>query len=72
MFISEQEAQTQFLLLLDRTAKGERFVITRQGITVAVLSPVSERYQAIEQLKAFQRGKQSGGALGAMIEEGRR
>ncbi len=58
--IGVYEAKTKFSELLDRVAKGERFVITRHGVPVAALEPVvpQKRRKAdevIEEIKKFRK-----------------
>lgn len=75
--VGAYEAKTHLAHLLDRVARGERVIITRHGVPVAELGPVSgvtdeQRRQAIRQLQEFGRGRSAGGSLKAMIDEGRR
>ncbi len=76
--IGAYEAKTHLPKLLERVAKGERFLITKHGRPVAELVPVSKRdpqriRQAIEDLKAFQAAHDLGGlSVREMIEEGRK
>ncbi len=47
--IGVYEARTRFSELLDRVARGERFVITRRGVPVAVIEPVApQRRRKVE------------------------
>lgn len=62
MKIEADEAMAHWERLLDRVAAGERITLTRQGVPVALLTPVpfSEKRDieaAIEELKAFRRGR---------------
>jgi prevent-host-death family protein len=72
------EAKTHLPNLLDRVAKGERITITKHGVPVAMLVPVSSKDKpdipsVIEEIKAFRRGRTLGDmSLREMIEEGRR
>jgi prevent-host-death family protein len=72
------EAKTHLSQLLEQVARGERFTITRHGVPVAVLGPVSapERHAVqgvVEQIRSFQASHSLGDvALGQLIEEGRR
>ena len=76
--IGAYEAKTHLPKLLARVARGERFIITRHGLPVAELGPVSERsawdiQAAIEGLKAFQvKHRLDGLSIRELIEEGRR
>ncbi|GBD15874.1 hypothetical protein HRbin26_00769 [bacterium HR26] len=70
------EAKVHFSEVLDRVEKGERIVITRRGVPVAMLVPISPRRrepeQAIEAFRRFRRGKRLDGLpLHALIAEGR-
>jgi prevent-host-death family protein len=70
------EAKVHFSELLDRVEKGERIVITRRGMPVAQLVPVSPRRrepeQVVEAFRRFRRGKRLGGLpLRALVAEGR-
>jgi len=76
--VGAYEAKTHFSQLLDRVARGERVVITRRGVPVAVLVPYRTRSQeeiaaAIEAIRAFQKGHSLGDDLTIrdLIEEGR-
>lgn len=72
------EAKTHLPNLLDRVAKGERITITKHGVPIAMLVPVSSKdkpdiQSVIEEIKAFRRGRTLGDiSLREMIEEGRR
>jgi len=72
------EAKTHLSALLDRVADGERITITRHGMPVAMLVPITTGPQmtpaaAAERLRALRRGVTlSGGSLRDLIEEGRR
>ena len=75
--IGAYEAKTHLSQLLERVARGERIVITKRGVPVAVLAPASsakrvEPKRAIEAITAFRRGRPLGLALDQLIEEGRR
>ncbi len=75
--VGAYEAKTHLSALLDRVAAGERITITRKGIPVAVLAPVSGGLQdaatAAADLRRLRRGvRLDGGSIRAMIEEGRR
>ena len=73
------EAKTHLPQLLERTAKGEEFTITKHGKPVARLVPaVSDTPKpdvraAVEAMKQFRKGRSLGGSsIRDMIEEGRR
>lgn len=76
--VGAYEAKTNLARLLDEVESGERVVITRHGIPVAQLVPMSGAFAssgvtaAVAELKELRKGKRSGGQLKAMIEEGRR
>jgi prevent-host-death family protein len=73
------EAKTHLPQLLERTAKGEEFTITKHGKPVARLVPVvsatpkPDVRAAVEAMKQFRKGRSLGGSsIREMIEEGRR
>jgi prevent-host-death family protein len=72
------EAKTHLPKLLARVARGERFIITRHGLPVAELGPMSgsstlDIQTAIEGLKAFRAEHHLDGlSIRELIEEGRR
>jgi prevent-host-death family protein len=72
------DAKTHFSQLIERVLKGERITITRHGVPVAVISPPVAREQldvkrAVEELKAFRKGRTLGGIkIRDLINEGRR
>jgi len=64
--VSAYKAKTRFAKLIERVERGERIVITRHGVPVAVLHPVEEAPTAspeevIATLKAFHRGRRLDG-----------
>ena len=71
------DAKTNLGKLLTRVSKGERIVITRHGVPVAMLQPVNPArkmppQQVISELKTFRRKHRLAGlALSEMIAEGR-
>jgi len=74
--VGAYEAKVKFSELLRRVEKGERFVITRHGIPVAILEPVSHRRrdvkEVIKTLKEFRkRYTLDGLKIKELIEEGR-
>jgi len=78
MKVGAYEAKTHFSQLLDRVAAGERIVITRHGVPVAVLEPFEaskkvNRAKVIEELKRFAKRHELGDiSLKELIEEGRK
>jgi prevent-host-death family protein len=74
--VGAREAQAHWATLLDRVADGERVVITRRGVPVAELSPVS-RFDAAQAndlaawFRAFRATHRAGGEVREWIEEGR-
>ncbi len=76
--VGAYEAKTHLPRLLQRVAHGERITITKHGVPIAVLAPVSPPSRShprdtIEKLRRFRRGRTLGrGSLKQMIEEGRR
>jgi len=53
-------AKTRFSELIERVARGERIVITKHGIPVAVLAPVgpqADPRKVVAELRAFRKGK---------------
>lgn len=76
--IGAYEAKTHLPKLLERVIKGERIIITKHGVPVAVLQPPSplrktEPSKVIAELRKF-RDKHTlkGLSIRDMIEEGRR
>ncbi len=76
--VGAYEAKTHLSRLIDEVAHGERFVITKNGVPVAMLVPVPESrkpdtWEVIQQLKDLRRqGRLEELSLRKMIEEGRR
>lgn len=76
--IGSYEAKTHLPRLLDRVAEGERITITKHGVPVAMLVPVTERSaaeinSAIEAIIKFGKGRALDGlSIRELIEEGRR
>ena len=73
------KAKTHLPQLLERTAKGEEFTITKHGKPVARLvpprsaKPAPDVRAAVEAMKKFRKGRTLGGlSIREMIEEGRR
>lgn len=76
--VGSYEAKTHLPRLLDEVAKGESIEITKRGIPVAILRPVTSDprvgvAEAIEGLRAFQKAHRLHGiTLRELIEDGRR
>jgi prevent-host-death family protein len=76
--VGSYEAKTHLPRLLERVARGERITITKHGVPVALLIPVSGRQtgpadEIVKQLRRFRKGRKRGSVtLRRMIEEGRR
>ena len=76
--VGAYEAKTHLPELLDRVEQGERIVITRRGVPVAVLVPVeakSSRAPAaiVAELLEFRKGRKlRGDRITDLIREGRR
>ena len=74
--VGAYEAKTRLAELLDRVEHGERFLLTRHGVPVAMLVPVGSRGPAsevIQELRRFRQGRRlEGVSLRELIEEGRR
>ncbi len=72
------EAKTHFSALLERVAKGETITITRHGVPVARMVPVSgkavrSRDEVLRDLQEFRKGRSLGGlTIRQLINEGRR
>ena len=76
--IGAYEAKTHLPRLLDEVAGGQPITITKHGVAIAVLGPVStpparSTHDAITGLRAFRRTHPlSGLSLRDLIDEGRR
>lgn len=76
--VGAYQAKTHLAQLLDRVAKGEKIIITRHGVPVAVLQPVEPEKKTpvcdtIARLKQFQsQNRLQGLSIREMIEEGRK
>ena len=74
------EAKTHFSQIIEKTERGEDFIITRRGKPVAKIIPFQQEpemtfKEAVEQLKEFRklyRGKPGSFNIREAIEEGRR
>lgn len=74
--VGAYEAKTHLPRLLERVAGGERITITRHGVPVALLVPVSGAdprpvVEIVNELRSFRQGRRLEGSLEEMIEEGR-
>lgn len=79
MTVGSDEAKTHLAALLEKVAQGEHIVITRHGVPIAKLVPVSETGRkldvqaTIQKLRAFRKGNRLGGlSFRDMIRQGRR
>ena len=76
--IGAYEAQVHLASLLHRVQAGERFVITRHGVPIAVLEPVrpggrEDIQRAVDGLRELRKGLRLGGLkVRGLIDEGRR
>ncbi len=76
--VGSYEAKTHLPRLLDEVAKGETITITKHGVPVAVLRPVTRERavrtrEAITGLRAFRRRHPLDGlTIRQLIDEGRR
>lgn len=76
--VGAYEAKTHLPQLLNRVSKGERIVITKHGIPVAILQPTESvkkilPKKAIANLRKFRENHSLKGlSLKQMIEEGRK
>jgi prevent-host-death family protein len=76
--IGAYQAKTHLPRLLDEVAQGEAITITKHGMDIAVLAPVSRPAsmtpaQAVAGLRAFRRAHRLDGiSIRELIDEGRR
>ena len=76
--VGSYEAKTHLPKLLERVQRGEQFTITRHGVPIALLVPVSGSKRediegAVKEIKAFrERHRLDGLTVREMVEEGRR
>lgn len=68
MTVGAYEAKTHLSDLLDRVSRGERVVITKHGVPVAVLQPPDpaprkDTRQVVEALRLFREGQRAKGLL---------
>ena len=75
--IGAYEAKTHFSKLVERVARGERITITRHGVPVMTMQPVSTNPKTppenvIAAIKTFRKERRLEGlSIREMIEEGR-
>ncbi len=75
--IGAYKAKTHFSQLIERVSKGERIIITRHNVPIAMMQPVAPKYAAspeevIAQIKDFRQKYRLGGlSVQEMKEEGR-
>jgi len=76
--VGAYEAKSRLPVLLDEVSRGARISITKRGIPVAMLVPVSlagktDPLQTVRTLREFRKGITLGGiSIRELIEEGRR
>jgi len=76
--VGAYEAKTHLPKLLERVGRGERIMITKHGVPVAVLQPpdavkTSDTKAVVSELKAFRKRRRLRGlSLKKIIEQGRR
>lgn len=74
--IGAYEAKTRLSELLARVARGERILLTRRGVPVAMLVPVTRSQpvaEVVAELRAFRKGRRLGGlSLRELVEAGRK
>jgi prevent-host-death family protein len=76
--VGSYEAKTHLPRLLEQVAKGARITITKHGVPVALLVPVSSQRtrptaEIVREMRQFRKGRKLGaGSLKRMIEEGRK
>jgi len=75
--IGAYEAKTHLPKLLNRVSKGEKIIITKHGIPVAILAPYDDRNkyassETIKKIREFRKNKRLEGLnLKKLIEAGR-
>ena len=76
--VGAYEAKTHLPKLLERVVKGDRIIITKHGVPIAVLQPfepdrhIDVRSAILGILKFREKNKLSGLSIREMIQEGRR
>jgi prevent-host-death family protein len=75
--VGAYEAKTHFSALIERVLCGERITVTRHGVPVMTMQPVSTHPKTppkdvVAAIKIFRKGQQLEGlSIREMIEEGR-
>jgi len=75
--VGAYEAKTRFSELLKRVANGEQITVTKHGIPIAELLPVTKTVKAPPRevtaaIKSFRKGRRLNGmSIRELIEEGR-
>ena len=75
--IGAYKAKTHFSQLVERVARGERITVTRHGVPVLTMQPISNHPKTppeavIDAIKAFRKGRKlTGVSIRELIEEGR-
>ena len=75
--IGAYEAKTHLPKLLNKVSKGEKIIITKHGVPVAILAPYDDRnkyasYETIKKIREFRKNKKLKGLnLKMLIEMGR-
>ncbi len=76
--VGAYEAKTRLSELLQRVSKGERITVTKHGVPIAELVPVTKSArvppkEVIAAIKSFRKGRRLNGiSLRELIEEGRK
>ncbi len=74
--IGAYEAKTRLSAILEDVRRGERYAITKHGVTVALLVPAGARpspSKAVDALRELRQGKKLGPLnIRTLIREGRR
>jgi prevent-host-death family protein len=76
--VGSYEAKTHLPSLLEKVGKGEEVIITKHGVPIAKLVPVTEaekrdRKDVVQSLLKFAKGNSMGGmTIRDMIDEGRK
>jgi prevent-host-death family protein len=75
--IGAYEAKTNLSAILEEVRRGERYTITRHGLPLALLIPITgskDPRSAVQAIRSFRNGKKLGAAITTrdLIQEGRR
>ncbi|MFQ5713278.1 MAG: type II toxin-antitoxin system Phd/YefM family antitoxin [Candidatus Scalinduaceae bacterium] len=76
--VGSYEAKTHLPRLLEEVANGEKIIITKHGVAVAMLVSVQSKQKqdpkvVIQEIRSFRQGRSLKGlSIREMIEEGRR